>query len=79
MENNLIALLNETQNMMNETTISQNPLVSIEDALKRRTNTKQLENESLLDYVVRLKQNRSVMKINLGKGVVEYFVEKSEP
>ena len=32
-----------------------------------------------MDYVTRFKQNHDAIKIHLGKGVLNYFVEKTKP
>ena len=64
---------------MNETVRAQYPLVLIIYALNLLTKVKKIEIGSLLDYVARSKTNRDVTKIHLGKGVLEYFIENSEP
>ena len=78
-KNNLIYLIKEIQNMMYATVRSKYIFVSTADALDQLKNVKQYETESLLDYVARVKKNINVMKIYVGKGVLDYFIENNEP
>ena len=78
-KNKSIYMPKDIQNMMHITVRSQYILVLITYANNQLTNIKQFEIESLLDYVTIFKQNSNVLKIHLGKGVLNYFIEKSEP
>ena len=77
-ENDPIALLESIKTLMHDPVRAQYPLVSMTEALIRLVNVKQMDNESLLDYVKRFKQLRDVAKSHLGSKVLDTFVEHSE-
>ena len=74
-EDDPIALLEVIKTLMHDTVRAQYPLVSVTEALGRLLNVKQMENESLLDYVKRFKQLRDVAKSQMGTKILEGFVE----
>ena len=77
-ENDPIALLKAIQTLMHDAVRAQYPYVSMTDALSRVVNIRQQENESLLDYVKRFKQQRDILKSHVGTKVLNDFIEQSE-
>ena len=59
--------------MIHETVRVHYPLVSMTDALNQDINENQFETKSLLDYFAQFKQNHEIMKVHIGKGVLNYF------
>ena len=51
------------------------PYASLTEALMRTLNIKQLEHESLIDYMKRFKQSRDVLKSNIGGDILNKFIE----
>ena len=51
------------------------PYASLMEAVARTLNIKQIENESLIDYVKRFKLARDIMKSHLGSKVFDQFIE----
>jgi hypothetical protein len=62
-ENDPIALLDSIKMLMHDPIRAQYPMASMTEALTRLVNTKQLDNESFLDYLKRFKQTRDVVKV----------------
>jgi hypothetical protein len=77
-ENKPIALLEAIKVLMHDPVRATYPMVSMTEALTRLVNLKQNENEQLLDYVKRFKQQRDVVKSYLGTKLLDTFVEQSE-
>jgi hypothetical protein len=77
-EDDPIELLEALKTLMHDTVRAQYPLMSMTDALTRLVNIKQMDTESLLDYVKRFKQQRDVAKSQIGKHILDKFVEQSE-
>ena len=51
------------------------PFASLTEAMSRMLNIKQQEQEGLLDYVKRFKQNRDITKSHVGSDVLDKFIE----
>ena len=51
------------------------PYASLTEALMRTLNIKQLEQESLIDYMKRFKQSRDVLKSHIGGDILNKFIE----
>ena len=51
------------------------PYASLTEALMRTLNIKQLEHESLMDYMKRFKQSRDVLKSHIGGDILNKFIE----
>ena len=51
------------------------PYASLTEALMRTLNIKQLEHESLIDYMKRFKQARDVLKSHIGGDILNKFVK----
>jgi hypothetical protein len=75
-DNNPIELLIAIKTLMHDAVRAQYPIVSMTDALTRLTNTKQHDDEQLMDYVKRFKQLRDVMKSYLGTDLLDKFIEQ---
>ena len=73
-----IATLEAIKTLMHDPVRAQYPLISMSDALARLLNARQLDNESLLDYVKRFKQLHDVVKNQVGTKVLDQFVENQE-
>ena len=76
--NDPIALLAAIKESMHTPVRSQYPLVSMTDALTRVVNIRQYEDEPLLDFVKRFKQERDVLKSHVGTRILDGFVMQSE-
>ena len=77
-KNDPIALLNAIKTLMHDPIRARYPFASLTDAQVRILNSKQAEQESLLDYVKRMKQLRDVLKSQLGENFLDYFVESTK-
>jgi hypothetical protein len=77
-KNDPIALLMVIKTLMHDPVRAHYPMASMTEALTRFLNVKQLENESLMDYVKRFKQLRDVAKSHLGSGLLNKFIEQTE-
>ena len=51
------------------------PYTSLTEALMRTLNIKQLELESLIDYMKRFQQSRDVLKPHIGGDILNKFIE----
>ena len=51
------------------------PYASLTEMLMRTLNIKQLEHESLIDYMKRFKQSRDVLKSHIGGDILNKFIE----
>ena len=76
--NDPIALLEAIQVLTHDPIRARYPWASLTEALLRFVNMKQSDNEGLLDYVKRFKQNRDVFKSHVGKHIFDEFIENSE-
>ena len=61
-QNDPVELLKATKIVMHDPIRAKYPYASLTEALMRTLNTKQLEQESLMDYMKRFKQSRDVLK-----------------
>ena len=75
--NNPIELLVAIKVLMYDTIRAQNPMVVMTETIGRLINIKQQE-DSLLDYVKRFKQQRDILVSQLGKRFLDSFVEQLE-
>jgi hypothetical protein len=75
LKNDPIAVLEAIKTLMHNSVRAQYPIVTVTDALGRLMNVRQLENESLLDYVKRFKQLRDVVASQMGTKFLDEFVE----
>ena len=76
--NNPIALLEAIKTLMHDPVRARYPWASMTESLARFLNMKQHENEQLLDYVKRFKQDRDVLKSHVGKHIFDNFIENTE-
>jgi hypothetical protein len=74
-KNDPIKLLEAIKVLMHDPIRAQYPMMSMTDSLTRLINSKQAENESLLDYLKRFKQLRDVAGSYMGKEVLNKFCE----
>lgn len=77
-KNDPIALLEAIKVLMHDTQRAQYPEISMTEALIRCVTIKQGDNETLLDYVKRFKQQQYVMKSFLGTSLLDDFLEHKE-
>ena len=77
-ENNPIELLEVIKVLMHDPVRAQYPMISMTEALTRLMNTKQANNEQLLDYIKRFKQTRDVAVSHLGTDLLNKFAEYQE-
>jgi len=75
---NPIELLEAIKSLMHDPIRARYPFVSVTDALVRLTNLRQYDNELLLDYIKRFKQQRDVLKSNIGTQMFDEFIENTE-
>ena len=75
---NPIELLKAVKVLMHDPIRAKYPLASMTEAIGRLMNICQQENEGLLDYVKRFKQERDIMKSLVGTEFLDKFVEKTE-
>ena len=61
-QNDPIELLKAIKIVMHDPIRAKYPYTSLTEALMRKLNIKQLEQESLIDYMKRFKQSRDVLK-----------------
>ena len=64
--NDPIALLEAIKELMHDPVRAQYPMAGMTDALKRLLNLRQAEDEQLLDYVKKFKQQRDIAKSYVG-------------
>ena len=75
---NPIELLKAIKVLMHDPIRSRYPYASMTDALSRLLTTKQQENEGLMDYVKRFKQQRDVVKSHLGSRFLDTFIAQTQ-
>jgi hypothetical protein len=75
LKNDPIAVLEAIKTLMHNSVRAQYPIVTVIDALGRLINVRQLENESLLDYMKRFKQLRDVVTSQMGTKFLDEHVE----
>jgi hypothetical protein len=75
LKNNPIAVLEAIKTLMHDPVRAQYPTASMTDALGRLVNIKQQDHESLLDYVRRFKQQRDIVKSQIGNKFLDEFVD----
>ena len=71
---NPISMLEAIKGAMHAPVRAQYPFVSLTDSLIRWINAKQKEDEDLVDFVRRVKQNFDVVKNTMGTSVLDQFV-----
>ena len=74
-QNNPIELLKAIKIVMHDPITAKYPYASVTEALMRTLNIKQMEHESLIDYMKRFKQSRDVLKSHIGGDILNKFVE----
>ena len=74
-QNDPIELLKTIKIVMHDPIRAKHPYASLTEALMRTLNIKQLEHESLIDYMKRFKQSRDVLKSHIGGDILNKFVE----
>ena len=74
-QNDPIELLKAIKIVMHDSIRAKYPYASLTEALMRTLNIKQLEQESLIDYIKRFKQSRDVLKSHIGGDILNKFVE----
>lgn len=73
--NDPFKLLEEVQKLMHTPMRARYPLLSLSESLAKVVNLRQLENEELIDYMERFKQERNIARSQLGKGFLDSFIE----
>ena len=74
-QNDPIELLKAIKIVMHDPIRAKYPYASLTEALMRTLNIKQLEQESLIDYIKRFKQSRDVLKSHIGGDILNKFVK----
>ena len=74
-QNDPIELLKAIKIVMHDPIRVTYPYASLTEALMRTLHIKQLEQESLLDYMKRFKQSRDMLKSHIGRDILSKFVE----
>ena len=77
-EDDAIKLLETIKTLMHDTVRAIYPVASITEALARLINIKQQEGEYLCDYVKQFIQLRDVTKSQIGKSIVDDYVERQD-
>ena len=75
--NNPIELLKNIQILMHDPVRGRYPYATVTDAFKTLIFTRQNENEHILDYSKKFKENRDVLKSYIGDEMFHAFVEKT--
>ena len=75
--NNPAVLLEKVQLLMHTPVRAVHPFISLIEAITRLLNLRQKENESLIDYLERFKQERNIASSQLGRGFLGSFVENT--
>jgi hypothetical protein len=70
-------LLNKIKVLMHDPIRAKCPFASLTEAISRMLNSKQSENEGLLDYMKRFKESRDIMKSHAGTNILDKFVENT--
>ena len=73
LQNDPIELLKAIKIVMHDPIRAKYPYASLTEALMRTLNIKQLEHESLIDYMKRFKQSRDVLKSHIGGDILNKF------
>jgi hypothetical protein len=76
-ENDPIELLKAVEILINDPVRARYPYASITESITRFMTCKQLENDSLTDYVKRFKSNRDGLAQTMGKDFLKKFVENT--
>ena len=76
--NKPIQLLETIKTCIQQTVRAQYPLVSATESLKVFLNMRQRDDEELLDYVKRFKQQRDIVKSQMGTKILDHFVTTTE-
>ena len=74
-QNDPIELLKAIKIVMHDPIRAKYPYASLTEALMRTFNIKQLEQESLIDYMKRFKQSRDMLKSHIGGDILNKFIE----
>ena len=77
-KDNPIELLKTIQEAMSTSVRAQYPFKTATDTMKRALLIKQWDNEDLLSYVKRFKQQRDILKSHIGKDILLTFIKKQE-
>ena len=77
-KNNPIELLKAIKQLMHDPVRARYPFASLTETMGRVTGLRQREDESLLDYVKRFKQQADVFKSIIGKKLFDEFIESTE-
>jgi hypothetical protein len=76
-ENDPIELLKAVQILINDPVRARHPCTSVTESITRFMICKQLENESLADYVKRFKSNHDGLAQTMGKDFLKKFIENT--
>lgn len=76
--NDPIALLNLIKSLMFDSTRARYPYAIITKAMKNLFGCKQQEEESLIVYLGRFKQQKDALEAGVGRGIIHGFVEKTD-
>jgi len=76
--NDPIELLKAIKTLTQDTVRAQYPYLSMWTALRRLITMRQFDDESILDFVKRFKQQRDIVKSHIGKKFLDEFVEHTE-
>ena len=74
-QNDPIELLKAIKIVTHDPIRAKYPYASLTEVLMRTLNIKQLEHESLIDYMKRFKQSRDVLKSHIGGDILNKFVK----
>jgi hypothetical protein len=72
-----IMLLDVIRGLLYDTERGKYPYSQITDSFKNFLLTRQMENESLLEYSKRFKQNRDMLKQQVGTNILDEFIEST--
>ena len=76
-EDDPIKLLESIKSLTHEPVRAQYPLIAVTDSFIRWINGRQYDDEDLVDYVKRFKQQRDIVKSQLGKDFLHDFFKKT--
>jgi hypothetical protein len=76
-ENDPIELLKAVEILINDPVRARYPYASVTESITRFMTCRQVENESLADYVKRFKSNRDGLAQTMGKDFLEKFIENT--
>ena len=74
---NPIKLLEVIKVLIHDTVRGKYPFGQVTDSIRNFVLTKQMDNESLLDYAKRFKENRDVLKSQIGTNLLDEFAEST--